>query len=62
MKLTVTGKKLEVAVKKIINGAKPESLSKSGMANPDLLEFFVNHPELQFSEETVKAAQSASKA
>lgn len=46
--LTVTGKKLEVAVKKLVNGAVLESLSTSGMANPEALQFFVKHPELQF--------------
>ncbi|KAK9899512.1 acetoacetyl-CoA synthase [Cystobasidium minutum MCA 4210] len=43
---TVNGKRVEVAVKKVINGAEPSSVNTSGMLNPSSLDFFVNHPEL----------------
>ena len=40
---TLNGKKLEVPVKKILNGASPEkAVSKDALENPAALDFFVN--------------------
>lgn len=47
---TVNAKRVEVAVKKVVNGAAPSSLNTSGMLNPKSLDFFVNHPDLGFEE------------
>jgi hypothetical protein len=41
---------VEVAVKKVVNGAKPSSLNTSGMLNPSSLDFFVSHPALGFED------------
>ena len=44
---THTLKRVEVAVKKLINGAKLESINTSAIANPECLRFFVDHPDLR---------------
>jgi hypothetical protein len=46
---TTNGKRVEVAVKKLINGYPLEKVNSSGMANPESLKFFVNHPALSLS-------------
>ena len=47
LKYTINGKKVEVAVKKIISG---EAMAPSGqLANPDSLKLFQNLPELQLN-------------
>ncbi|KAK9896753.1 acetoacetyl-CoA synthase [Cystobasidium minutum MCA 4210] len=46
---TVNGKRVEVAVKKIVNGTSPSKLNTSGLANAGALQWFVNLPELAFS-------------
>jgi acetoacetyl-CoA synthetase len=50
--LTTNGKRLEVPVKKLINGVQYESLNLASAEDPELLRLFVNHPELDL---TVKA-------
>ena len=48
---TTNGKRLEVPTKKLINGAKWESLNLSSAEDPECLKVFVNHPELRLNEE-----------
>ncbi|GAA5951770.1 hypothetical protein JCM3765_003113 [Sporobolomyces pararoseus] len=48
---TTNGKRLEVPTKKLINGAKWESLNLSSAEDPECLKVFVNHPELRLTEE-----------
>ncbi|KAM0791532.1 hypothetical protein ACM66B_005981 [Microbotryomycetes sp. NB124-2] len=43
---TVNGKRVEVAVKKLVNGASLSSINTGGLGNPQALKFFVNHPDL----------------
>ncbi|CAD6587745.1 MAG: acetoacetyl-CoA synthetase [Cyphobasidiales sp. Tagirdzhanova-0007] len=47
---TATAKRVEVAVKKLVNGADVRSLNTNGLANPESLDFFCDHPELRFSD------------
>ena len=42
---TINGKKVEIAVKKIIHG--DEALNRDALANPEALELYKNIPELQ---------------
>lgn len=44
---THTLKRVEVAVKKLVNGAKLESINTSAIGNPEALKFFVDHPDLR---------------
>ncbi|SGY77296.1 BQ5605_C005g03598 [Microbotryum silenes-dioicae] len=44
---TGNGKRLEIPVKKLVNGAKYESLNLSSAEDPECLKFFINHPELE---------------
>ncbi|KAK4053846.1 hypothetical protein OIV83_001502 [Microbotryomycetes sp. JL201] len=46
---TTNGKRLEIPVKKLVNGTPYESLNLSSAEDPACLRFFVNHPELQLS-------------
>lgn len=55
---TVNAKRVEVAVKKVVNGAAPSSLNTSGMLNPKSLEFFVKHPELGFSSQDTRKGKA----
>jgi acetoacetyl-CoA synthetase len=47
LQYTHTAKRVEIAVKKIVNGAKLESINTSAVANPESLSFFVDHPDLR---------------
>jgi len=55
---TSNGKRVEVAVKKVINGAKPSSLNTGSMLNPHSLSFFSNHPDLALSRAAHSGVQS----
>ena len=44
---TINGKKVEVAIKRILAGADPAAVDRSAFANPDALDLFVGIPELQ---------------
>ncbi|GAA6064069.1 hypothetical protein JCM10212_001475 [Sporobolomyces blumeae] len=44
---TTNGKRLEVPVKKLINGTKWEALNLSSAEDPECLKVFVDHPELR---------------
>ncbi|KPV75811.1 uncharacterized protein RHOBADRAFT_35572 [Rhodotorula graminis WP1] len=52
---TGNGKRLEVPTKKLVNGAKFESLNLSSAEDPECLRVFVNHPELRLEDVAVKA-------
>ncbi|KAK4047059.1 hypothetical protein OIV83_005622 [Microbotryomycetes sp. JL201] len=43
---TANGKRVEVAVKKLVNGTSLSRINTGGLGNPAALDFFVNHPEL----------------
>jgi acetoacetyl-CoA synthetase len=46
--LTLTGKKLEVPVRKILHGAPAdEAANRNAMANPDSLDFFADYAASQ---------------
>ncbi|GAA5911690.1 uncharacterized protein JCM6883_002448 [Sporobolomyces salmoneus] len=46
---TTNGKRLEVPTKKLVNGAKWESLNLSSAEDPNVLKVFVDHPELRLT-------------
>jgi hypothetical protein len=52
---TSTLKRVEVAVKKLVNGTKLETINIGAIANPESLPFFVNHPDLRQDEEKPRA-------
>ncbi|BGP45936.1 hypothetical protein JCM10450v2_001771 [Rhodotorula kratochvilovae] len=52
---TTNMKRLEVPTKKLVNGAKFESLNLSSAEDPECLKVFVNHPELRLEDVPVKA-------
>lgn len=47
---TVNGKRVEVPVKKLINGTPISKLTTSTMSNPECLKEYVDRPELKFKE------------
>ncbi|KAI9292987.1 acetoacetate-CoA ligase [Neoconidiobolus thromboides FSU 785] len=47
---TVNGKKVEVAVKKLINGTPIESISTATLANPECLKYYLDIAELKIPE------------
>lgn len=51
---TTNGKRLEIPVKKLVNGIPIDKLNLSSAEDPECLKFFVGHPELKV-EETGKA-------